>query len=130
MDSNLKQLEEAPDNDPLFYKRPLTSQFFYRDIHNKLIVKSLKNLDELGETLLELDDFYYCQSSKYLRYFTGLKIPISLISSSNLTKDEQVRKKLLIDVAEAFKSQKDLLLAIFQSPQFRARNYLVKSQLK
>tara|TARA_R110002072_G_scaffold534_2_gene3526 strand:+ start:63988 stop:65787 length:1800 start_codon:yes stop_codon:yes gene_type:complete len=132
-DLNLKQLEEAPDNDPLFYKRPLTSQFFYRDIHNKLIVKSLKNLDELGETLLELDDFYYCQSSKYLRYFTGLKIPISLISSSNLTKDEQVRKKLLIDVAEAFKSkqsQKDLLLAIFQSPQFRARNYLVKSQLK
>lgn len=126
IDDKLDYLKTAPDKDEYFYKRPYRALFKYRDIHDKLISKDLNSLDDLGKTLLEIDDFYYCTSKKYIKYFTGVDIPLSLINKRKMSEEEKLRVQVLKEVSSSFKrtkSLRSLIRSVYETPYFRSLNY-------
>ncbi|MCP4912749.1 MAG: hypothetical protein GY909_06490 [Oligoflexia bacterium] len=126
IDDKLEFLKTAPDKDEYFYKRPYRALFKYRDVNDKLIVKNLSSLDELGKTILEIDDFYYCTSKKYLKYFTGVDIPLTLISKRKKNAKERLQVEVLKKLGLGFKKSKSLrslIRSIYETPYFKSLNY-------
>lgn len=126
IDKNLDFLKTAPDKDEHFYKRPYQALFKYRDIHDKLVERKISSLDELGEAILSLDDFYYCTSKKYLKYFTGVDIPMNLISKRKKSAKEKVQLQVLKKISSDFKKTKSLrslVRSIYETPYFKSLNY-------
>lgn len=62
--------------DSKFYTRPAQGKFLYRTTKGDLINKNIEGLDDLGGILAETDDLYNCAAKRYLKFLTGVDVPM------------------------------------------------------
>jgi hypothetical protein len=61
---------------PEYHKTPPHGRFFSRSVSGRLIDRPVGSLDELGEEISRLDEFYQCATSRYLYFLTGIRVPV------------------------------------------------------
>jgi hypothetical protein len=79
---------------PDYHKTTPRGRFFYRTLGGRLIDRPVRSLDELGQELAQLDEFYQCATSRYLYFLTGISVPVRKLSGQVLSADS---RKVLSD---------------------------------
>lgn len=127
-DNNHDWLEVANKN---FHKMSPKGQLIFRDYQGRLKKIPVSNLNNLGEKLSELDDFYICLTQKYYNYFTGINIPLGdggkrTVDYLSLTDFDLEHRQIIIDLALDLKSHqslKKLISNIIDLPHYSQSDY-------
>jgi hypothetical protein len=104
----LKAEMKAPDKDKDFHLRPAHGRFIYNDVYNKAYDVKVESLDQLGEIITNLDDFYLCTAKKYFKFLTGSDVSMDIFGASKLSKKELYYKQLLESSAREMRKTGDL----------------------
>lgn len=118
------------DND--YHKRPGTGVLYYRDFNNRLVSVQLDNLTDLGNALLERDDFYICTAKRYYQYFTGIDAdigPMTAAKAATLHPSIQFYRNRVKSLGLELKSHKSslrLIQKIFDLPEYRQKDLRVE----
>lgn len=111
IDENLPVFSPHTSKDEFFFKRPGKSLFYMRDWKGRLIQKEVKDFEELGAHLLEMDDLYICMASRYFSFLTGIDTHFSkIIDQSSWSDCPQC--SFIADLGLDFKKNKNLKILI------------------
>jgi hypothetical protein len=91
---------------PVQTKDKIPSKFSYLDLMGKHYNEPMKNLDDLGKSIINNIDFNLCASSRYYEFVSGVKI-----NWEKHTKDEMLNGKItssVYNLAIDFKKNKSL----------------------
>ena len=103
-------------SDSNFYKRPPNGKLMMRDFKGELINQNVLGIDQLGEALSNVDDFYLCAASRYYGFFTGFTPP--LLDVPTASEQEARARQEMIQLGLNLKqtqSLKELIRGILQS---------------
>lgn len=112
------------DNDYNYYRRPPSGQIYFRSSDGTLVDISVEGIDELGDSLSQMDDFYNCVTSRYFTHFTGVKVNLQDIGDTNLPSldaGELHYRNLVLQMAQNLRTNQDLrelIREILQSPLY------------
>ena len=65
---------DEPDH--AFHLRQPLGRLYYRTTKGDLINRKVSNINELGEALAENDDLYICAAKRYVKFLTGVDVPM------------------------------------------------------
>lgn len=114
-------IDQADSN---FYKRPPNGRLLYRTTKGDLIDKKVDGLDELGDALADNDDLYTCAAKRYVRFFTGVDVPMfdpGDINAPSVSDGQKAYVKYIQDLGSDLKktgNSKDLIKAIISSDMY------------
>ncbi len=114
----------TPNKDSNYFKKTPLGRFLYRTTSGELIDRELQDLNSLGELVVQIDDLYTCTASRYLEYFTGVKVPTAQVISQpkNIYSMEiQKLSKILKDTQSPF----NVIELILNSKIYKDSKYLV-----
>jgi hypothetical protein len=110
------------DADGLFYRRPPTGRFYFRDHAGKLHNQPVNHIADFGNYLAQLDDLYLCAASRYFQYFTGIRISFrdyGDAAAAPQTDEEREYSQMVRELGLDFKRHqnlKTLVRKIMESP--------------
>jgi len=115
------------DSDLNFYQRPPNGRFFYRSYDGTLIKRDLLGLASLGAAISESKDFYACAASRYLEFFTGIRVGLHDVGDPGqapLNDAERYYRGEVIRIGEALRidakqSLRTLIYQILSSELYR-----------
>ncbi len=122
---------DEPDDD--YENSTPEGKLYYRSFKGDLVDINVSTLDQLGIRISEQEDFYYCMASKYLNYFTGVKVNLNDHYLYELTPTDEYYKKIIIELGDQFKSSKDpkaLIKSILDHPIYQKKDYGYLESLK
>ena len=106
-----------------------TGRLSYREnISGDHVNVAVNSLSDLGQRLAGGNDLYLCAAKRYYQFVTGINVPLQVLNTTAanfaLNKRHQDFVVHLGQRLKATQSVRTVLELIFQSPTFRARNYL------
>lgn len=104
-----------------------TKLSFRENITGRLVSEPVSDLSELGRKLALSQDFYLCAAKRYYLFLTGINVPLQPLDTNapNYTLDKR-HQDLVVQLGQRLKSTQSvraLLQMIFETPEFRTRNY-------
>jgi hypothetical protein len=94
-----------------FWRRPSSGNLLLRSHDGSLINKKVHSLHDLGAAIADTDDLYLCAASRYVRFLTGVNLPLfdkGDPSSPKITDKEKKYYELLNQLARDLKEHQDL----------------------
>lgn len=100
-------------------------KFVYRDIHDHLIEEPISNLNDAGQKMTKLDEFYQCATIRYLHFLTGIKATITV--QKGISSGAKLDKNIVLWSQILKKTQRlDVLIKdILDSHYFRERSPVI-----
>ena len=98
--TNNKIYKELPDFDPKFFETRPEGRVYFRDLRKRLIDSQTNSISDIGNTLSEVQDFYLCQTQRYLNYFLGKNLSIEEIDYKQPKKNTRLQNFLQTLAAE------------------------------
>lgn len=113
----------AVESDGQFYRRPPNGRLIMRDWSGNLTDKEIVGLEELGQELTQIDDYYMCAAQRYYQFFTGDTEP-NFTSSASSDEEVESSRQAIIEWGRQLRSGqslKALIRSIFQSDIYRRK---------
>lgn len=112
------------DADGNYSRRPPEGLIFFRGHNGTLHRKEVLGLQDLGEKLVMIDDYYICGAKKYYKLLTG--VDVRLPDAGNLTSvplnpQEKIHHQKVVSLGLQLKNHqnvKSLIKSIIASPDF------------
>jgi hypothetical protein len=94
------------DSDHTFFRRPPKGKILTRDYAGRLINQDVMGVDELGQKISEIDDFYACAASRYFNFFTGFEA--SLPDVPNASTQQVAARQFVLNLGQQLKQNQNL----------------------
>lgn len=114
------------------YQAPV-GKFYFRTMNGDLIDKQVSNLEELGQAMTSIDDYYACAASRYVEYFTGVKVPIidpgnssNALALKSQTESDKKWRAFVVQLGQKLKNGgtiKSLVGEIFSSEFYQSSSF-------
>jgi hypothetical protein len=99
-----------------YLSRPY-GRFVYRDLKDNLFDEKVESFEELGAQITKTYDFYACAATRYLYYFTGVRVPMSELRASKKDKVVRFTDKISLNLQKN-QDLRQMLQQIFESEWF------------
>ena len=107
------------DSLPYYPHTKANGYFVMRDFYtNELINRKVLGLSGYAQEILNSYDFYGCMTKRYLKYFTGIDVPILYRPNNELSNIEKFHRELTRKLKENKITMMDLINNIIQSQYF------------
>lgn len=117
-------------SDSDYSNRPTNGALFFRDYKGNLVDVQTQNLEDMGQKISNLDDYYICAARRYYAYFTGIDVNTGDIEDPTrkvaLNSSALFHRNTVIDLGLRFKahqSSRQLIEDILKLPHYRMSNY-------
>lgn len=116
-----------------FHKQTPSGKLFFRSASGELINQTVNSIQELGQALVDTDDYYLCAAKRYYEFFTGQDI--SLYDRTNpantgvnklLTAKDIENRAFIESLAQKLKkdqSVKELIKNIMHSEEYIQKDF-------
>ncbi len=113
--SNIHMVDHALIPGADFANSKPDGKIFFRSYSGELVDKPVVGLQQLGDTLADLEDPYVCAASRYFELFTGLRVSLQDLGDTNnpqLSAADHYYRELVIDVGLRFKQHQSIVTMI------------------
>lgn len=117
-------------SDGAFHLRSPKGRLYFRNYTGRLIDVPLNSIQDLGNTISSLDDYYVCLAKKYFQHFTGISVHIKdpAFRSDAFYSDPKFRelRDYVVDLGLDLKSHgstKQTIGRILRSPYYSSPHY-------
>jgi hypothetical protein len=98
------------DRDYIFFRRPPNGKFMTRDYAGHLISEDVQGVEQLGQAIATVDDYYICAASRYFKFFTNFEA--SLLDVPNASPGEIRARNYVISLGLQLKQSQNLRTTI------------------